>query len=147
VGRPLGAITAPTPPLRGWAVPWRSPLVAFGGVVYAVLVAGFARYSLPATIAIWAPAVAGVAIVWRRPVAEPTDPTPIPAAGAVAWAGVFVVLALWELAALLLQPSLTTTSWAHPTISVLLDPILASHLGRSIVLGLWLSTGWWLLRR
>jgi hypothetical protein len=60
---------------------------------------------------------------------------------------VFVALALWELSALLLQPSLTTGSWAHPTISVLMDPILATHLGRSIVLSLWLASGGFLLQR
>jgi hypothetical protein len=134
-------------PARGRTVPWRSPLLALGGVVYAVLVAAFIRYSLPATLAVWAPAAAGVAVAWRHPVTGGSDPAPVPAAGAVAWAAVFVALALWELAALLLQPSLTTDSWAHPTISVLLDPILATHLGRAVVLSLWLGSGWWLLRR
>jgi hypothetical protein len=145
--RPLGGIGAPAPSSQGWATPGRSRLVVLGGLVYAVLVAGFARYSWPATIAVWAPAAAGVAVVWRRPVADGSDPTPVPLAGVAAWAVVFVALALWELAALLLQPSLTTTSWAHPTISVLLDPILAARLGRAVVLGLWLASGWWLLRR
>jgi hypothetical protein len=136
-----------TRPARGRPVPWRSPLVLLGGVVYVVLVAGFARYSLPATLAVWAPAAAGVVVAWRRPTSDGPDPAPVPAAGAAVWAVVFVALALWELAALLLQPSLTTDSWAHPTISVLLDPILATHLGRTVVLSLWLASGWWLLRR
>jgi hypothetical protein len=60
---------------------------------------------------------------------------------------VFVALGLWELQALLLQPSLTTSSWAHPTLSTLMDPVLASHLGRSISLGAWLLIGGWLLER
>ena len=129
------------------AAPWRSPLVLLAGLVYVVLVAGFARYSMPATLAVWAPAAAGVAVGWRRPTSDGPDPAPVPAAGAAVWAAVFVALALWELAALLLQPSLTTDSWAHPTISVLLDPILATHPGRAVVLSLWLASGWWLLRR
>jgi hypothetical protein len=56
-------------------------------------------------------------------------------------------LGLWELTQLLLQPSLTTDSWRHPTISVLSDPILASHPGRTIGLILWLLFGWFLLDR
>jgi len=60
---------------------------------------------------------------------------------------VFLALALWELAALLLQPSLTSPSAAHPTISTLMDPVLASHLGRSIALLLWLAFGWLLMER
>jgi hypothetical protein len=143
----LEEVPTPAPSSRGRAVLWRSPLVVLAGVVYAVLVAGLVRYSLPATLAIWAPATAGVAVAWRRPATDGLDPASAPPAGAVAWAVVFVALALWELAALLLQPSLTTDSWAHPTISVLLDPILATHLGRSVVLSLWLGSGWWLLRR
>jgi hypothetical protein len=67
--------------------------------------------------------------------------------GTVSWVAVFLALALWELAALLLQPSLTTPSAAHPTISTLTDPVLASHLGRSITLSLWLVLGWLLLER
>ena len=143
----LGAAPAPAPPSQGPAVPWRSPLVLLAGMVYVVLVAGFARYSMPATLAVWAPAAAGVAVGWRRPTSDGPDPAPVPAAGAAVWAAVFVALGLWELAALLLQPSLTTDSWAHPTISVLLDPILATHPGRAVVLSLWLASGWWLLRR
>jgi hypothetical protein len=147
VAEPGEDSTRPAPPARGRPVPWRSPMVLLAGLVYAVLVAGFARYSLPATLAVWAPAAAGVAVAWRRPTGDGPDPAPVPAAGAAAWAVVFVALALWELAALLLQPSLTTNSWAHPTISVLLDPVLATHLGRAVVLSLWLASGWWLLRR
>lgn len=142
-----GEVGPPAPSSRGRAVPWRSPMVLLGGLVYAVLVAGLVRYSLPATLAVWAPAAAGVAVAWRRPAGDGSGAAPVPPAGAAAWAVVFVALALWELAALLLQPSLTTTSWAHPTISVLLDPILATHLGRAVVLSLWLASGWWLLRR
>jgi hypothetical protein len=56
------------------------------------------------------------------------------------------MLGLWELTQLLLQPTLTTDSYAHPTISVLTDPLLASHVGRSILLFVWLAAGWFLVR-
>jgi hypothetical protein len=145
-GRPLRKVAQPAASWRRRAYLRLSPVVVVGGLVYAVLVAGLARYSWPATIAVGVPAATGVAIAWRRPVGEPACPRRIAPAGAVAWAMVLVALALWELSALLLQPSLTTDSWAHPTISVLMDPILATHLGRSIVLSLWLTSGWLLQR-
>ena len=63
----------------------------------------------------------------------------------MAWAAVFVTLGLWELTQLLLQPTLTTDSYAHPTISVLSDPVLATHPGRSIALFVWLALGWFLV--
>jgi hypothetical protein len=142
---PGGEAAAPArSPRRPSGLP-RSPLVAIGGLAYAVLVAGFARYSWPATVAVAGPAAAAVAVGWRRPVGDHAGPERLPRSGVVAWSLVFVALALWELTALLLQPSLTTDSWAHPTISVLMDPVLATHLGRLVVLSLWLASGWFLL--
>ncbi len=129
----------PAPP------PW---LLVMVGLLYAVLIGEFGRYSWPATVAVIAPAGAGLVFAWHRPLRPARTPRPIrPAAraGALAWAGLFITLGLWELSALLLQPTLTTDSYAHPTISVLTDPVLATHLGRSIALFAWLATGWFLV--
>ena len=79
--------------------------------------------------------------------AGPPEPLGLDLWGTVSWVAVFLALALWELAALLLQPSLTTPSAGHPTISTLMDPVLASHLGRTITLILWLAFGWLLVER
>lgn len=57
----------------------------------------------------------------------------------------FLSACLLELSSLLLQPSFGTDSYAHPTISFLMDPLLASHLGRAIGLFAWLALGWLLL--
>ncbi|HEX6675283.1 MAG TPA: hypothetical protein VF486_09685 [Actinomycetes bacterium] len=122
-----------------------SRAVVIGGLLYAALVATFARYSWPATVAVEAPAVTAVALVWRRPLAGQPAPRRLDRAGAAAWGAVLVALGLWELSALLLQPSLTTDSYEHPTLSVLMDPLLAGHLGRSVFLWLWLTSGWYLL--
>ena len=46
-----------------------------------------------------------------------------------------------------LQPTLTTGSPAHPTISILLDPLLGSQPGRSVGFAAWLGLGWLLVRR
>ena len=68
-------------------------------------------------------------------------------AGTLAWVAVLVVGCLWELGALLQQPSLTTDSYAHPTISTLTDPVLATSPGRAVVLLAWLALGWYLAER
>ncbi len=124
-----------------------TPVTVIGGVLYAAVVGSFARFSWPMTLAVAVPGVAAVAAAWREPARTGPEPPRIEPAGAVAWATVFVVLGLWELANLLLQPSLTVGSNAHPTISVLTDPILASHLGRSVFLALWLAFGAFLMER
>jgi hypothetical protein len=88
-----------------------------------------------------------VAVGWRGPLRRRPDPGPLPSRGATLWAGVLVAGGLWELLSLLKQPDLTTTSYAHPTISALTDPLLGSHTGRSVALAVWLAVGWFLAGR
>ncbi len=123
------------------------PLALLAIVSYGVVVGGFARYSWPITFAIVIPAAAVLVLSWNGSVVPRPDPGPIGTVGAVAWLSVFVGLCLWELIELLLQPTLTTDSYAHPTLSVLSDPILATHPGRTVGLILWALFGWFLLRR
>jgi len=116
-------------------------------VVFAVVVGAFDRYSWPATLAVIVLGVVGLMMAFRTSRAIGPEPGPIGRHGAIAWGSVFVALGLWELTNLLLQPDLVTGSWAHPTLSTLLDPILALHTGRSVLLFVWLALGWYLVRR
>lgn len=117
------------------------------GVMYAVVVGGFARYSWPATFAVLVPGAFVLAMAWRGPLHPKPVPGPIDPVGTVSWAAIVVALSGWELAALFLQPTLTTDSYAHPTISTLTDAGLASHFGRSIALLAWAALGWFLMER
>jgi len=146
--RPRGEPTS-----RAIAVLERAPsrpllaMLIVAAVAYAVTVGGFGRYSWPTTISILALGAVALAVAWRGPRHPERELAALDPVGAVAWASAFVALALWELSNLLLQPNFTTDSYAHPTLSVLTDPILASHVGRSILLFLWLAFGWFLLER
>jgi hypothetical protein len=135
-------IAPPFRPTRGLAA-----VAVLGVVVYAIVVGGFARYSWPMTISVVVPAI--LVLVIARPGSMRSGPEPprVGPVGIVAWTSVFLALALWELTSLLLQPTLTTDSFAHPTISVMTDPILASHLGRSVALVAWAALGWFLVER
>ena len=126
---------------------WGRALLIGVAALYAVSAGTFGRYSWQATLAILLPGVTALALAWRGP--PPGAPKPVrPQRRAVLpWAAVCVALALWELAALLMQPTLTTDSYAHPTISVLSDPALASHPGRSVIMFVWLCVGGYLVRR
>jgi hypothetical protein len=118
-----------------------------GGVLYAVVVGSFSRYSWPATVAVAGLGAAVVAVGWRGPRhTRPAPPRP-PAIGLALWGAVFVAACLWELWSLLEQPNLATSSYAHPTISTLTDPVLSTWAGRSIVLAAWLGLGWFLVER
>jgi hypothetical protein len=116
-------------------------------VGYSVIVALFQRYSWPATILIAIPSTAGVLLAWRVSAGSQREPGRLSAVGLAAWAFVWVGASVWELTALFLQPTLSTDSHAHPTLSYLANPVLASMPGRSVVLFGWLAFGWYLARR
>jgi hypothetical protein len=67
--------------------------------------------------------------------------------GLLLWLAVILAGCLWELQALLQQPNLTASSYTHPTISTLTDPVLAGWAGRSLLLVVWLLFGWFLVER
>jgi len=116
-----------------------------GGALYAVVVGSFSRYSWPATVAVAGLGAAVVAVGWRGPRhTRPAPPRP-PAVGLALWGAVFVAACLWELWSLLEQPNLATSSYAHPTISTLTDPVLSTWAGRSVVLAAWLGLAWFLV--
>ena len=125
---------------------WATILVAIGIAAYAAVVGAFRRFTYPVTLAIGLPAAATLVWAWRaRP--RTTPDAPLPRAGIAAWVGVALGIAVWELTNFLLQPGLTVDSPAHPTISVLLDPPFAHHLGRSAGIAVWALIGWFLVER
>jgi hypothetical protein len=131
----------------GWSrllsyLPWLA-----GGLAYAGVAGGFKRYSWPVTFAVVALGCLMVAIGWQGPVRRRAALTGQALRRAWLWAVILVAGGVWELSSLLQQPHLTTDSYAHPTISALTDPLLASHPGRSVALGAWLLIGWFLAGR
>jgi len=139
---PLDAAPATARPRSGAAI---AVVAVLGVLAYAIVVGGFARYSWPMTTSVVVPAI--LVLVVARPGAVRSRPEPekVGPVGIVAWSSVFLALALWELTSLLLQPTFTTDSYAHPTISVMTDPILASHVGRTVALVAWAALGWFLV--
>ena len=117
------------------------------GATYCVVAGSYSRYSWPVTAAVVALGCLMIAIGWQGPLKSRPPLGGKPLRRAWLWAVVLVSGGLLELGSLLEQPQLTTDSYAHPTISALTDPLLASHPGRSAVLGGWLLTGWFLVGR
>jgi hypothetical protein len=158
-GRPIDALLSlgiaalaaqPAPPpdrrvVRRWPYAW--PAAAAAAVIYGTTVGSWARYSWPTTIAVLGLGLVVIPISHRWPPrAKPPLPL-VPATGVRAWAAVWLGLCAWEVIAFAHQPSRTEGSYDHPTLSVLSDSVLGTHLGRSIVLAAWVMAGWGLARR
>lgn len=127
----------------------RRALLVGSALAFVLLVAAFPRFSWPATIAVVAVASWAVAKGAQMPTSSRTENTAsdhCSRLGLAVWAIAFCAGALWELAALLQQPSLREGSYDHPTISVLMDSLLSGYWGRVLVLSLWLGFGWFLMR-
>ncbi len=112
---------------------------AIGG--YALLAAFCAPLTWPAVFAVLAPGAGLLLFRARRPVRPlPTDGRPRRAE--LLWAGMGAAACLWEVVALL---------WGndeqHPTLSLLLDPVLDTYPGRVLAYAAWLGAGRWLVTR
>lgn len=121
--------------------------VLAGGILYAAVAGSFTRFSWPSTVAVAGLGALVIVIGWQGPVRPRPVPGRMPLAGVAAWGAVLGAGGLWELWSLMQQPSLTVTSYDHPTISALTDPLLATAPGRAIALAGWLLLGWFLIRR
>jgi hypothetical protein len=117
------------------------------GASYAIIAGSFSRFSWPATAAVVSVGILVVLAGWPPPRRPRPDGGPLPRTGVLMWGGVLVAGGLWELWSLFQQPAMDTTSYAHPTISALTDPVLTAQPGRALVLGGWLLLGWYLVRR
>jgi hypothetical protein len=114
-------------------------------VAFALVAGSWETYTWPMTFAVLVPATVGLVVGWRGTLYERPVPGPVSRRTAAIWWTVLVAGGLWELAALLLQPDIEVGSPDHPTISFLMDSVLAGHAGRTVTLLLWLLLGWWLL--
>lgn len=130
--------------------PPRLRLVAIGSaaaVIYALTVGSFTRYSWPATAGVVGLGASVVVVGWGGPTRQRRIPAKFTRIGALTWGTLFFGASLWELAALLMQPNIETSSYAHPTISTLTDPLLASAPGRTVALLGWIALGAYLVER
>jgi hypothetical protein len=129
------------PPLRRVAI--GSALA----VIYALTVGSFSRYSWPATAGVVGLGASVVVVGWGGPTRRRQIPGKFPRIAAMTWGSLLVAAGVWELIALFEQPNIETSSYAHPTISTLTDPLLSSAPGRSVALLGWIALGAYLVER
>jgi len=118
------------------------PLVVMGALALSVLAGGLASFTWPSVLLV---AVVGGVVLCvglrrgpeqRRPAPDRLDPA------GLAWLLPVLAFSAWELIAWF-----QGSTAAHPTVSVLVDPLLDEHVIRSVAFFGWLSLGAYLLRR
>ena len=111
-------------------------------LLFALLISDARSLTLPASLLVLG---GGLGIWWAGRYAPPAlmvSAEPVSAASVTVWAVLFVGFALWELSAFLIG-----NNDAHPTFSMLADPVLSFGPTRALCGLGWLACGWYLLAR
>jgi hypothetical protein len=111
--------------------------------LFALVSGRFTAQSAPAEFAVFGAGL--VVCVWalRLPAEQRrAAPARLDGRGILAWLGLLLVFLIWELYAFY-----RGSTPAHPTLSLLLGPLLAEPLPRAAGYLLWLASGVWLAKR
>jgi hypothetical protein len=111
-------------------------------LLFALLVSDARSLTLPASLLVLA---GGLGIWWAGRFAPPPllEPAPVaPLGGVAAWAVVLGAFTAWVLGAFVVG-----NNDAHPTFSMLSDPVLSFGPTRALCAFGWLASGWYLLGR
>ncbi|HEX3980348.1 MAG TPA: hypothetical protein VHW93_03950 [Acidimicrobiales bacterium] len=117
-----------------------------GGLLYAALASLTRPFTVPADVVTAIPLVVVLALALvthlRRTTSVPRAPSAIRSRGTSVWLAVLGVTAAWELYCYVNQPR-----QVHPTLSVLIDLLDRTHVGKTAAFAAWLALGWFLARR
>lgn len=105
-------------------------------VGYGVIVGVTRELTLPAAIAVLVPVAVFLVVAARQE--RTTSPRRAIRAGA-AWIALLAAAVAWELAVWTIG---NNAAW--PTLSMLLDPVLAQPWVRALAAAAWLAVGWWI---
>ncbi|WIY04139.1 hypothetical protein QRX60_09915 [Amycolatopsis mongoliensis] len=123
------------------AEPFRVP--GFAVVAAGLLVLAFGRDSVPVAVAISAIGLVALFAEWRDP-SLPVD-RPVPRR-AWLWSAVALSWCAWELLSFVYEQAAGGLSVTHPTMSDLVDPLLASRIVQALAITGWLAAGLAMLR-
>ena len=140
----------------------RRGLIVVTAILLGLLLVLVPRHGAAAGIVVGAAGIGLLALAWS-PSPPPQSPAsraarvvaarPVSARpggisrSAIAWIAIAIVGCLWEVATFLLGLPSPAAKVAHPSISILLDPVLDSSGGQIGFLAVWLIVLVWLLRR
>lgn len=111
-------------------------------VVYCWIAGGFESFTWQASVAVLVPGLTIFALGISRPPDQRPVPRRIGRRGAAYWA-----VPLLSFCVLEIVDDLLGSTYEHPTLSILMDPVFDAHVWRSIGYLLWIVVGWALVKR
>lgn len=121
----------------------RPRAVVAGAIGYGLVILPLVRGGGLMRVALAAPGLAALLILLSGRTG--VRPLPPPGRGWVVWPVIAVAGCLFELANFLTQADGTTPNHAHPVLSDIVEPWLASGASRAVFCAVWVVIGWWLL--
>lgn len=118
----------------------RAVMVVIGGVLAVALVVA-PRHGVIDLIIMIMIAVAVLLVAWQPQPESIRLPEKAYTRSALSWSILAVALCVWEALAFIFSVTMPGGSDSYPTISVLLDPIVANFWGRAFFVSLWIAGG------
>lgn len=120
---------------------WRMPLVALG-TVFSWVLGGIAPFTASSTVAVLLVGALALLAAFAFPPPRLALGKPVTAGSVAWWFGILGAFTAVELVNLFMG-----STHSHPTLSVLMAPLLLHHLPKSVAVAIWLRVGWTLVRR
>jgi len=133
-GRPRLRPASPRPPGKA--------LIGAGLIGYAWVAGGTAPFSTKALLSVLLPGAVLGLIAYGRPPARIPPPESIDLGGMSYWLVCIALLFEWEASAF----RDNSPPW-HPSLTALINPLLAPHPVKSAAFAVWMLAGWALVRR
>lgn len=132
--------------LRSWPRlgqhPVRTTLIGIVLVAYAWFDAGAEPFTTRSLVGVIIPGAVIGAIAYGRPPERIPPPEQLDILGMSYWMIILGVLFEWEASAV----RDNSLPW-HPSLTNLVDPLLSTHVTKSLAIVLWLMAGWGLVKR
>lgn len=120
----------------------RQLMIGSALVAYSWVAASAAPFSMRALLGVLFPGAMIGAIAYGRPPERLPAPDSLDITGSSYWLIAIAALFEWEASAVR-----DGTPWWHPSLTALIDPLIAPHPVKSAAFLAWLLGGWALLRR
>lgn len=100
------------------------------------------------TVVVVAIGIVLMPIVWPQPaIPAPRARPDAVRRAAIVWSVIAVAGAAWEIGAYFMSTPSLAAEYAFPPLSDLIDPFVASPIGRAVLIALWLAGGYALIKR